>query len=181
MGPHHRTERLLAGRRPPQQQASGYQLLAQAGERPPRPALPQHVQEEGVDAGQASIQTLRLAAIDRGIVVSNEVQEVVEADGVVMIAPASKDQMSVPQYDPVELLAALTPADEVPSVEMPASGTIVVGWRFDTEAGLEEIDDRRIGSRRQPAGRQVRLHHQRQHDRGLRHGGVAGRLRPFRA
>ena len=67
---------------------------------------------EQIDAVQASIQVLRLAAVDRGILVSSEVQKVVETDGVVMIAPASKDQMSVPQYDPVELLAALTPAED---------------------------------------------------------------------
>ena len=69
---------------------------------------------EQIDAVQASIQVLRLAAVDRGILVSNDVQKVVETDGVVMVAPASKDTMSVPQYDPVELLAALTPAEEVP-------------------------------------------------------------------
>ena len=46
---------------------------------------------EQIDAVQASIQILRLAAVDRGILVSNEVQKVVETDGVVMVAPASKD------------------------------------------------------------------------------------------
>ena len=72
---------------------------------------------EQIDAVQASIQVLRLAAVDRGILVSNDVQKVVVTDGVVMVAPASKDTMSVPQYDPVELLAALTPAEEVPPAD----------------------------------------------------------------
>ena len=81
---------------------------------------------EQIDAVQASIQVLRLAAVDRGILVSNDVQKVVETDGVVMVAPASKDTMSVPQYDPVELLAALTPAEEVPPATDAAGTTVIV-------------------------------------------------------
>ncbi len=81
---------------------------------------------EQTDAVQASIQILRSGALDRGILVSNEVQNVVETDGVVMIAPASADQISVPQYDPVELLAALTPAEEPALPEEAGNGTTVV-------------------------------------------------------
>jgi hypothetical protein len=81
---------------------------------------------EQLDDVQASIQTLRLAAIDRGILASNEVQKVVETDGVVMIAPATKDAMAVPQYDPVELLAALTPVDEEPPAEPTGNTTVIV-------------------------------------------------------
>ena len=75
---------------------------------------------------QASIQTLRLAAVDRGILASNDAQKVVVTDGVVVIAPASKDSLSVPQYDPVDLLAALTPVDEAPPEDAAAGTTVVV-------------------------------------------------------
>lgn len=83
------------------------------------------------DQVQASIQTLRLAAVDRGILVSNDAQKVVVTDGVVVIAPASKDTLSVPQYDPTALLAALTPVAEAPApapapAPAEAAGTNVV-------------------------------------------------------
>ena len=67
-----------------------------------------------LDAVQASIQILREAAVEQGILVSNEVQKVVVVDELIVVAPVDKGTLSVPQYDPVQLLAALTPAESAP-------------------------------------------------------------------
>lgn len=80
-----------------------------------------------LDAVQASIQDIRGAALAQGILASNAQQKVVVVDDLVVIAPVDKSTISVPQYDPVLLLAALTPADEVvadePEVTVSLTGT----------------------------------------------------------
>ena len=80
-----------------------------------------------LDSVQASIQDIRNAALAQGILESNAQQKVVVVDDLVVIAPIDKSTISVPQYDPVQLLAALTPADEVieeePEVTVSLTGT----------------------------------------------------------
>jgi hypothetical protein len=80
-----------------------------------------------IDSVQASIQDIRNAALAQGILESNPQQKVVVVDDLVVIAPVDKSTISVPQYDPVQLLAALTPADEVieeePEVTVSLTGT----------------------------------------------------------
>ena len=66
-----------------------------------------------LDAVQLSIQGIRGAAMAQGILVSDEQQKVVLVDDLIVIAPVDRTTISVPQYDPVQLLAAITPADEV--------------------------------------------------------------------
>ena len=80
-----------------------------------------------LDSVQASIQDIRNAALAQGILESNAQQKIVVVDDLVVIAPVDKSTISVPRYDPVQLLAALTPADEVieeePEVTVSLTGT----------------------------------------------------------
>ena len=80
-----------------------------------------------LEAVQASIQDIRGAALAQGILESNAQQKVVVVDDLVVIAPVDKSTISVPQYDPVQLLAALTPTDDViedePEVTVSLTGT----------------------------------------------------------
>jgi Protein of unknown function (DUF3300) len=62
---------------------------------------------------QDAIQAIRWSAYATGLLASNEVQEVIVEEDIIRIEPASPDQISIPDYDPAALLAALEEPPEV--------------------------------------------------------------------
>lgn len=72
---------------------------------------------------QASVQDIRWSAYNTGILVSNDHQKVVTDGDVIRIEPADAGTVSVPQYDPEVLLAAIEPeelAEAAPPPEVAA-------------------------------------------------------------
>ncbi len=53
---------------------------------------------------------MRTGAYAMGVLVSNDVQDVIIEEGVVQISPTSEDQIAIPDYDGFALLGALEPA-----------------------------------------------------------------------
>lgn len=61
---------------------------------------------------QTAVGSIRLSAYAAGVLKDTEAQKVIVKDDLVIIAPRDKATVAIPEYDPVALMAAITPLDE---------------------------------------------------------------------
>jgi hypothetical protein len=83
-----------------------------------------------LDDVQLAIQDVRLSSYQAGVLASNDRQDVILQDGIVVVLPKDPQNIAIPQYDPQALIAAIEP----PAEASQAAGAAPSGEQPTTEA-----------------------------------------------